>query len=155
MSVKPGKTSAETTPAAVTEVSETGGAHTVLPQEEQPQIDVVENINDSKLYALLLAAFALGIGVSYLLLRGFAGKTGEPKIRNYKKYIIAKAQEKDLRALRDALIEWAKKHYHNENITTLTDISEVAKVPEFDCELDKLTESLYSKIAWNGMTKAL
>ncbi len=151
LSVKPGKTSADTTPAAVTEVSETGGAHTVLPQEEQPRIDVVENINDTKLYALLLAAFALGIGVSYLLLRGFAGKTGEPKIRNYKKYIIAKAQEKDLRALRDVLIEWAKKHYHNENITTLTDISEVAKVPEFDCELDKLTESLYSKdsMEWN------
>lgn len=151
LNVKAGTTGSETLPQPVTEVSETGGTHTVMPQNSQTQTDIMENVNETKLYILLLAAFVLGIGFSYLLMRALTKKTAEPQIRNYKKYIVAKAQEKDLRALRDGIIEWAKKHYHNENITTLKDVEDAAQSPEFECELEKLTESLYSKgsIKWN------
>ena len=151
LNVMEGASVPETQPAAVTEISETGGAHTVFPPQEQTDVSATEQLNSKEIYLLLLIAFILGIAFCWFLMRGFSSKNSEKHIRNYKKYIIAKAQEKDLRALRDGIIEWAKKHFHNDNISTLKDVEDAVQNPKFECELEKLTESLYSKgsIDWN------
>lgn len=117
------------------------------PQEEirtSQSEKIIENINPYKIYWLLAAAFILGLAFSFLLMKLF-NKKNTGKIRNYKKYIIEKAREKDLRGLRDALLGWAADYYQNENITTLKDIENLNDDPQFECELEKLTEALYDR----------
>ena len=70
-----------------------------------------------------------------------------PKIHNYKKYVIEKAKQRDLRALRDGLLEWARHHYRRQSINSLKDIEELSNDQQFECELEKLTEALYAKQA--------
>ena len=36
-------------------------------------------------------------------------------------------------------------HFQNDNIATLKDIEDLVKLPEFECEIEKLTESLYAR----------
>ena len=123
-----------------------GGDEPSPSQPNEPkEITALEHLNDFNIYVLLLGAFALGIAFSYLLMKSNDHKAHEPHIRNYKKYIIEKAKAKDLRALRDGLLEWARKHFQNDNIATLKDIEDLVKLPEFECEIEKLTESLYAR----------
>ena len=60
-------------------------------------------------------------------------------------YIIEKAREKDLRALRDAVLAWAAEKYQRPDINSLKEVEELTNVPEFECELEKLTEALYAR----------
>ncbi len=113
----------------------------------QPSVQPVEEVSGIKsgaVYWMLGGAFAAGLLLSFLLMRLFTGKT-TPKPRNHKKHVLEKAREKDLRALRDALFEWARHRYHRRDISSLKEIEDLVKDSQFDCELEKLSEALYAK----------
>ena len=80
----------------------------------QPQI--VEQISQEKIFLYAGSAFILGILVSWLLMKLFKRKN-TATIHNYKKYVIEKAKEKDLRAVRDGLLGWAADFYGQPDIT--------------------------------------
>lgn len=123
----------------------------VAEQQSMPQIQPVEQISRTSLFLYAGGAFVSGLVVSWLLMRLFRRKTPS-KIRNYKKYVIEKAKEKDLRAVRDGLLGWAADFYGQPDITSLREIEDLNTVPEFGCELDKLSEFLYAdkQQDWNA-----
>ena len=115
-----------------------------LPIAVDVRTEETNSLPQQNIYLLLGGAFILGIAVSYALMRLFSNKK-DGKIRNYKKYIIEKAREKDLRALRDAVLAWAAEKYQRPDINSLKEVEELTNVPEFECELEKLTEALYAR----------
>lgn len=125
----------------------------IMAEEKTEMVEVAESINWIYIYAALLAAFAFGIGFSYLVMKRLA-KTEEKenKISNYKKHIINLAEKKDLRSLRDALIAWAASQYKHEPISNLKDVDIVIGSKDFGTELDRLNEALYAKndVVWNS-----
>ncbi len=128
--------------------TETGDINPVS-QQTTPQI--VEQISQEKLFLYAGAAFIFGILVSWLLMKLFKRDTAA-KIHNYKKFVIEKAKEKDLRAVRDGLLGWAADFYDQPDLTSLREIEDLNTVPEFGCELEKLSESLYAnkQQEWNA-----
>lgn len=91
-------------------------------------------------------AFILGLAISYLLFRPKKQSSCEGKetIKDYKKYIIAKASDKDFRALRDALIEWTAQQNPQEKVNNLKDVIRLIPNPDFEVEVARLMEALYS-----------
>ncbi len=112
-----------------------------MPQPQAPLVK--EQISQTHVLGMAGIAFILGLAVSWLLMKLFKSQSTD-KIRNYKKYVIEKAQAKDLRAVRDGLLLWAADFYGQSDITSLREIEEINNVPEFGCELEKLSESLYA-----------
>lgn len=104
-----------------------------------------ENYKTGEIVLLLLGAFGFGIVISYLVLRKNKPDDGSSReeIRDYHKYIKSKAQNKDLRALRDAIIEWSRNKYQSP-ATSFNDVSRLVNDKVFSDELDKITAALYS-----------
>lgn len=113
--------------------------------DNAPVIEELNRLDNPRIYLLLGAAFGLGILLSFILMRIFGRRNQPQKIHNYKKYIIAKAREKDLRGLRDGILEWAAEHYQKPGINSLKEVEELCNSQEFSCELEKLTEALYAR----------
>lgn len=90
----------------------------------------------SNILPIIFAVFVLGILFAYLLFK--------PSSKNYKKEVIIAAKTGDAKKLRDALLEWAKTHYKNENIGNLQDIADISGNKEFAQKLNKLTLIIYS-----------
>ena len=111
-------------------------------------------LTQSRIYALLAAAFVFGLVFCFLLMRFFAGRkphaAAMPSI-NPQKDIPAAARAKDLRRLRDALLLWAQDRYPDERIFNLSDVKRLVHTQIFSCELEKIDEALYSKsdAEWN------
>lgn len=112
------------------------------------ETEVVEQVSSSKLYLMLGAAFILGILLSYIIMKSLSGNRTD-KVRNYKKYVIARAKEKDLRGLRDGLLEWGRQHFRRDNLSNLKDLAELVDDTQFNCEAEKLTEALYARSSQN------
>ena len=66
--------------------------------------------------------------------------------------MIKFAKDRDLKALRDALLSWGREYFGDE-INNLGDIASKVKNKEFAGELDKLSEVLYAKSNqdWDAM----
>lgn len=137
-----------------------GVTHTTAPTENEPvqpqlseQIEMAKSVNLVYVYIALLAAFGLGIVVSYMLMkRDNKSPSKEQKISNYKKYIISLAQSKDLRSLRDALVVGTGKQYKTAKVSSLQDVQALIADSNFSAELDKLNATLYAKseVIWNS-----
>lgn len=94
------------------------------------------------MYAMILAAFAAGILISYILFGAKKEKKQElaASVKDMAKY----AKEQDFKKLRDALIVWAQKRY-NESITDLKAVAEKAEDAEFSGYLEEISQNLYGK----------
>lgn len=104
----------------------------------------LSRFGNAEIILSLFGAFGLGIVLSHLLLRKKHPSCSKERINDYHKYIIQKAREKDLRALRDALPEWCAEKFGVTKVNGFNDINKLAKDKEFAAELDKLTAELYS-----------
>lgn len=135
--------------------------------EPQPQVTVEKNISslperitdnniklqqaNTKGFAIwqLIVAFVGGILITLLLLRllKFASSRNP-----HKRLIISAAKDKDLRLLRDELINWGQRHFPKRNITNLQDIADIFNNQHFNKELDKIREALYAENEkdWNS-----
>lgn len=122
-----------------------------IPEQTNEQISRFGNM---MIILLLLGAFGLGIALSYLLFRKKHPTYAKEQINDYHKFIVKKAQEKDLRALRDALPEWCAEKYGVTNVNGFNDINKLVKDKEFAAELDKLIAELYSDAKGNWDAKA-
>lgn len=99
----------------------------------------------TEIVLLVIGAFGLGIILSYLLLRSRKNASNcKTEIRDYRKFIISKAKEKDLRALRDAIIDWCRNKYGAVKVASFNDVNSLIKDKAFNEELDKITAELYS-----------
>lgn len=99
----------------------------------------------AEIILLLIGAFGLGIVISYLVLRPKNnGSSCQNEIRDYRKYIIAKAREKDLRSLRDAIIDWCRDKYGADKAANFNDVNRLLNDKAFEDELNKITAELYS-----------
>lgn len=138
-----------------------GSAAPALPPAAAPAPTVsAENsqtagpLTQSRIYALLAAAFVFGLVFCFLLMRFFAGRkphAAAVSSINPQKDIPAAARAKDLRRLRDALLLWAQDRYPDERIFSLSDVERLVHTQIFSCELEKIDEALYSKsdAEWN------
>ena len=112
---------------------------------EATQTIIVNEISGIKLYGGLAAAFLLGILLSYLVLKPRRQNTASAKPQgDFLKYIENASKNRDFRALRDGIIEWAKERYNDDKISNLKQVVKQTKSKEFEAEINKLMEELYS-----------
>ncbi len=134
-----------------------------MPEEPAPTIDdrtkTLENVSDEVAelvetslpqgqahlpYIIGGAAFLLGILISWLLFGRRVQTQAVEEVKDYDKYIIRAAKNKDYRGLRDGLIAWAREHWHNSKITNLKDVAQAAGNKDFAARLDELGALLYA-----------
>lgn len=130
----------QTMPSPVTAQPAQPQNHSAVPQVKE-KISAIGNIET---ILLLIGAFGLGIVISYLIFRNKNQKDNKNQIGDYHKYIIRKAKEKDLRGLRDAILEWCADKYGATKVNNFNHVNQLVKDKEFAAELDKLTAELYS-----------
>lgn len=132
------------------ETTDTASQPENLPAPEQPAPQPSPN-NTWQVYLWIAAAFVAGILLSYLLFRPKASGA-DKSVGALTKLILAAAKSKDIRALRDHLIEWARKYFHDENISNLKQVSDYVKDKDFEAEVNKLAAALYSEEGknWHG-----
>lgn len=113
---------------------------------EETEEVFVQQVKLNQPYAIIVLAFFAGIIVTYLILRPRRNNADKEnvKITDYKKFIIKKAKDHDIRGIRDALITWAAQHYNDDKITNLKEVEKYAKNKEFSTEIEKLMVQLYS-----------
>ncbi len=115
----------------------------VLPADnDEPATHTIEKIDNMDVYLLLAVAFVLGILLSWAVMKFMSIS---PKNKISKKDIIRNARNKDLKALRDNILEWARQTFGDENIHNLGEVADRTGSKAFSCELDKLTEVLYAQ----------
>lgn len=120
------------------EVKVTSG---VSAPKQQPKVEVINKVDNSKIIILLIVAFFGGILVALLLMKLIM--MSNMKISN-KKSIINAAKAKNLRLLRDELIAWAQHYFPDHQIANLQDVSDIFDSSVFNRELDKIRETLYA-----------
>ncbi len=105
-------------------------------------VQAVEQVNNQMVIWYLVIAFVCGIILTLVLGKIFA-KVAHPS-SNHKKAVIAAAKAKDLHTLRDELLLWATSEFPRHKITNLQDVADIFDNINFNKELDKLRETLYS-----------
>ncbi|MFV0626426.1 MAG: BatD family protein [Alphaproteobacteria bacterium] len=100
-------------------------------------------------YFFLAAAIFFGIFIG-LIMGKKSKKTVSSSNNNSareidKKSVISAAQCKDIRLLRESLIQWAIERYGDDKILNLNDVSKYVKNKDFEKELEILSASLYAK----------
>ncbi len=107
-------------------------------------------------YYAAIAAFILGLAVSWLLFRSPARERAKPAekpgLRDSRRAVVRCAKESDFRGLRDALLNWAAEKFKNRRITNMSDIVRAVNVEDFEKQIDILTAELYGKGSdtWNS-----
>lgn len=124
---------------------------TTMPNKQPiaPKTEVTAQNNSLSLQ--LGIAFALGVLLCLLIIS--LGKLLVKLRRNdYVRIISHAAKTGDIYAVRDNLLAWANNRFAGSRILSLQDIDATVGDKEFRCELDKLSEALYSKNGqdWNG-----
>lgn len=96
-------------------------------------------------------AFALGV-LLCLLIISLGKLLVKLRRHDYVRIISHAAKTGDIYAVRDNLLAWANNRFAGRRILSLQDIDATVGDKEFRCELDKLSEALYSKNGqdWNG-----
>ena len=105
-------------------------------------VQAVEQVNNQMVIWYLVIAFVCGIILTLVLGKIFA-KVAHPS-SNHKKAVIAAAKAKDLHTLRDELLLWATSEFPRHKSTNLQDVADIFDNINFNKELDKLRETLYS-----------
>ncbi len=118
-------------------------AETAVAEPVEVQVVTSENVNQDNLYWLIGGAFAGGILLTLLLLK-LASAINNPS-SNHKKIIISAAKNKDLHLLKDELLLWAAQEFPRHKIANLQDVADIFDNQEFNKELDKIRETLYSE----------
>ena len=91
-----------------------------------------------RIYIIALITFVLGILISYILFRPKASRTPD-----YYTLVLESARAKDLKSLRDNLINWAGVFYKGARVTNLKDVAGLTKVDKFSNMMDALMVNLY------------
>ncbi len=101
----------------------------------------VEQTNAAAAYIVpAVAAFILGLGVSYLI---FNRGERQPNAKEYARRIVWAAKEKDFKLLRDNLIAWSRLVYDNQDLANLNDIAALSG-DDLKKQLSLLNTMLYS-----------
>lgn len=100
---------------------------------------------NSHLYLVLMAVggFALGIILTLLLVRK-GNHSAQGQAKSLEKAIFTCAKNKDIRGLRDALLDWSKEKFSLSYIKSFNELKEIIKDKDFADELDKINAQLYS-----------
>ena len=151
--------------AGIKDTEDSGYAKQVAePEQNKPlgglQSETKENISqitDSKpegmSYLVLIAVFAAGMLVSWLLFRK-RPSDGKPQceMRQYPEYLIKKAYQNDFRSLRDGLVSWATGFYPEHRIENLKDVAAAAGDSRFEEQINIILAKLYNpqdESLWN------
>ena len=139
------------------------GSEKLLPESKNDAIfasqplqeaNATENKQTMNVYLRSLLSFFCGIFISYLLFSSSRkDKKSVPAIsNNYFTEVVKYAKQKDLRALRDSLIFWARQKYHDDSITNFNDISSYNNDASFHQALANLSSLMYApqKTEWNA-----
>lgn len=152
--VKSGKMEKAILPAMTVAVA--GESTTPEPQttmsDKQPIAPKTEITAQNNSLSLQLGiAFALGV-LLCLLIIGLGKLLVKLRRHDYVRIISHAAKTGDIYAVRDNLLAWANNRFAGRRILSLQDIDATVGDKEFRCELDKLSEALYSKNGqdWNG-----
>ncbi len=152
--VKSGKMEKAILPAmtvAVAGESTTPEPQTTMPDKQPiaPKTEITAQNNSLSLQ--LGIAFALGV-LLCLLIIGLGKLLVKLRRHDYVRIISHAAKTGDIYAVRDNLLAWANNRFAGRRILSLQDIDATVGDKEFRCELDKLSEALYSKNGqdWNG-----
>ncbi|MBE6444937.1 MAG: protein BatD [Alphaproteobacteria bacterium] len=109
-------------------------------QNNQPPKPVIP---ETSVWKMNILAFGLGIIICLIIIKlvslARSIKSG------YSKQVISAAKNRDFRTLRDAILAWAQNKWPDKKIISLQDVDEIVENKEFRCELDKLSEVLYSQ----------
>lgn len=106
-------------------------------------------IPETSVWKMNVLSFGLGIVLCLVIIKlislARSFKSG------YSKQVINAAKKRDLRTLRDAILAWAQNKWPEKKIFSLQDVDQLLESKEFRCELDKLSEVLYSQkeSEWN------
>ena len=138
------------------EVEVKGDAAVVPESKKQSAVVATESVNRKNLteteqilsikmiLAIIALAFAAGLGVSWMLLRRVAlrpaGKTEEKPSPDIKKAV----REKDLKAVRDEILLWARQCFPQEKIRNLDDVERLFDNKELSDILRQIGSNLYS-----------
>ncbi len=113
-----------------------------LSQTTAQSVEIVENVNNNKVIWLLIGAFVGGIVITLMLIKLFSYLT---KVSDkQKKSVISAAKNKDLHALKDEILVWAREKFPRHSINNLQDVADAINVQAFNKELDKIRETLYA-----------
>lgn len=120
--------------------------------------DELPNIPESRYsaYYTAIAAFVLGLIISFMIFRTPKAtrkpEAEKPNLRDSRKAVIRSAREKNFKALRDALLNWAQEKYKNISVTNMNDIVKSVNSKDFEKQIDLLTAELYGKgtAEWNS-----
>ena len=102
--------------------------------------------NNYQTYFMIAVAFFLGIVFSYLLLKSRLSPKDDRKseIKDFRAYIIKKAQEKDLRGLRDGLFEWCEQAHPEQKVLNLREVIKFNPDKDFEQAINSLMKGLYA-----------
>ena len=122
-------------------------------QQIKPEEKSVVATQNTFFYIILVAVFAAGMLVSWILFRHrpVAGKP-QCEMRQYPEYLIKKAYQNDFRSLRDGLVSWATGFYPEHQINNLKDVAQAAENPQFARQIDIILAKLYNpqdESLWN------
>ncbi len=122
---------------------------------ETPTSSSKEQFSSVYVYIFVAVAFILGILFSFILLRVRTTNDStkdKMQIRNYQSYIALKASEKDLKSLRDALLEWGRITFPSVTIANLNDIAKQVDNVDFTNQINALLRVLYASASedWNS-----
>ena len=110
--------------------------------DQTASVEVINQIDNSKIIYLLIVAFFGGILVALLITKLLSKIALTP---SNKKTIINAAKAKDLKLLRDELILWGQHHFPQRHIANLQDVADIFDSSAFNRELDKIRETLYAQ----------
>lgn len=130
-------------------ITTTQKPETITSVSPSQSINIVEQIDNKLIIWMLLGAFVGGILLTLLLTKLFKLLSLHNK---HKRLIISAAKDKDLRRLRDELINWGQKHFPSRNITNLQDVADIFNNQVFNKEVEKIRETLYAENEkdWNA-----
>lgn len=116
-------------------------------EEERKEIEVEiakisDDVNLIYIYLMIGLAFVFGVLFSYLMFR--PKKTIEKETKEEAPDISKAFRSKDLKAMRDSVIAWAKQNYASAEISNLDDVANVADDKVFSEQLKLLSKALYA-----------
>ena len=96
-------------------------------------------------------AFVLGILLTVLLMKGHT-KPQEHNLKHWHKSVLAAAKSRDLRGLRDCLLNWGAEKFGLAKLNGFNELKDLVKDKAFAEELDKLNALLYTEndVEWDA-----
>lgn len=111
--------------------------------QNQPMTEPASAMS-GELPILLIAAFVMGVLLSYALFGAHNCRSGRRAIKFYQKQIKAAADNNDLKALRDNLLAWARLSYDDAAVNNVDDIAKHSADEGFKTALTQLSQALYA-----------